>query len=29
MTKIEDNNIKSLWLTMAILIIGLTKLFNS
>jgi hypothetical protein len=28
-TRIEDNNIKLLWLTMIILIIGLTILFNS
>jgi nicotinamide riboside transporter PnuC len=28
-TRIEDNNIKLLWLTMIILIIGLTMLFNS
>jgi hypothetical protein len=28
-TRIEDNNIKLLWFTMIILIIGLTMLFNS
>jgi hypothetical protein len=28
-TRIEDNNIKLLWLTMIVLIIGLTILFNS
>jgi hypothetical protein len=28
-TKIEDNNIKLLWITMIVLIIGLTMLFNS
>jgi hypothetical protein len=28
-TRIEDNNIKLLWLTMIVLIIGLTLLFNS
>jgi hypothetical protein len=28
-TRIENNNIKLLWLTMIILIIGLTMLFNS
>jgi hypothetical protein len=28
-TRIEDNNIKLLWLTMIVLIIGLTMLFNS
>jgi hypothetical protein len=28
-TRIEDNNIKLLWLTMVILIIGLTMLFNN
>jgi hypothetical protein len=29
LTRIEDNNIKLLWLTMIVLIIGLTILFNS
>jgi hypothetical protein len=28
-TRIEDNNIKLLWLTMIVLIIGLTMLFNN
>jgi hypothetical protein len=28
-TRIEDNKIKLLWLTMIVLIIGLTMLFNS